>query len=460
MGNGFSFDSVKANGFTNELTYRGMKQRSGVSYDYMDKLNQLVDQGIFVDKDGDGFTSAEKKALESEFFNLHTEKGYKTNFKSMLPGTSYDYSYDDFVRLAQAAGYVLKEEGSAPAAKKEEKEPDVPSEPAKADTPLAAVEEVKTPQVEEEEGFEPISQSGKQTLNDIASAGLPDGEYDIHFTGEKAVDANGNVVAEEAHGTVNGQKFKYVSGAQRKPVNPNPDAAAVQAKPDTPLASVSTVAVPEKSEEVSTDAPAEAEQAETVETAPLAPTAKASTSLIDDPEFAALSYDEKLQTIRKMTSEIESEIRSAERTSYTKKTKGFLGIGRKTKSVNYTAEELAQRQANLPQLKAELEEAKMQEVLVRDTQGQYWSGKWNPAYTINADGTADKSHRNNYTRVETADGRRIAAVDTWNEETHQNDRRYYSVKVAKTGDPDIYKHTYYAVVPNFDDELTDVELKK
>ena len=66
MAGDFSLDSIKQNGFKNTVTYRGAGRNAGASYDYMDKLNQLVDKGIFVDKDGNGFTSGEKKALENK----------------------------------------------------------------------------------------------------------------------------------------------------------------------------------------------------------------------------------------------------------------------------------------------------------------------------------------------------------------------------------------------------------
>ena len=107
------FDAIKQNGYTNILKYRG-EQRSGISYDYMEKLNEFTEAGIFIDANGDGFTNAEKQALEDELFKIHREHNYSTNFKSMREGTKTEYSYEDFIRLAQAAGYILKEEYSKP----------------------------------------------------------------------------------------------------------------------------------------------------------------------------------------------------------------------------------------------------------------------------------------------------------------------------------------------------------
>ena len=76
----------------------------------MDKLNGYVKAGIFVDKDNDGFTKAEQKALGAEFNKLHQERGDLVDFKKMLAGKSFDYKNEEFVRLAKAAGYVLAEE--------------------------------------------------------------------------------------------------------------------------------------------------------------------------------------------------------------------------------------------------------------------------------------------------------------------------------------------------------------
>ena len=201
MAGDFSLDSIKQNGFKNTVTYRGAGRNAGASYDYMDKLNQLVDKGIFVDKDGNGFTSGEKKALENEFIKLHQEKGYNTNFRKMRAGTTNEYTYDDFIKLAQAAGYVLKEDAPQAKHKPEATEPDSLSEKAKADKVSNPVAEVKTPEAEQEEGNEPISQSGKQVANTIAST-LPDGEYDITFKGAKVEDEDGNIFAQHTKATV------------------------------------------------------------------------------------------------------------------------------------------------------------------------------------------------------------------------------------------------------------------
>ena len=400
MAGDFSLDSIKQNGFKNTVTYRGAGRNAGASYDYMDKLNQLVDKGIFVDKDGNGFTSGEKKALENEFIKLHQEKGYNTNFRKMRAGTTNEYTYDDFIKLAQAAGYVLKEDAPQAKHKPEATEPDSLSEKAKADKVSNPVAEVKTPEAEQEEGNEPISQSGKQVANTIAST-LPDGEYDITFKGAKVEDEDGNIFAQHTKATVitpdGSKKNVTVDGTpSHKPTVTEPDLVPPKAPADkatTPVAEVETPVVKEETPVTTpneVEAPVVEEKKEEVKTPVSTTTETSNTGLNEDADFASLSYEEKLNRIKTMQADIQKDINDANQTSYSKTKKGFLGLGKKTKTVNYTPEEIAQRQANLPQLQAELEEAKKQETQIRELEGQYWFGKQATDYVINSDGSVDK----------------------------------------------------------------------
>jgi len=469
MTNDFSFDSVKQNGYTVKVSDR-RPQNSGVSYDYMDQLNKYIDQGIFVDKDGDGFTSAEKRALGDEFAKIHKEKGYSSKFTKMQKNTGFSYTYDEFVRLAQAAGYVLKEDASAPAAKKEAKAPDTAAPKAETDKPAATTPEVTTPAKESEDN---AKQPPVTVLNQVA-AGLPDGNYDITFHGHSVSnDETGEVYEQTTHATVvdaNGNKSKVTtSNHSHRPELSDVDALPAQAKADKPAA-VTETAAPQTKEEVpapqAKEEPAAAAEPVVTPAKEETPAPQAAESLNDDADFASLSYDEKLKAIHQMQFDIQKDISDAERTSYTTtRPKRFLGIkakvlGTVTETHNYTPEELAQRQQNLPQLKAELEEATKQEVSLREIDGnEYWNGKYSPASTLNADGTVARKN-GTYRRVVTADGRKIAAVDTYDPKTFKTTTRYYNVTVAKTGEPEIYKGTQYEVVPDFDNELTGVELKK
>lgn len=110
----------------------------------MDKLNSLVKRGIFVDKDKNGFTKAEQKALGDEFTKLHKERGDLINFKKMIAGKYFDYKDEEFIRLANTAGYVLAQEKVQP------EQPSAPQEikkPLKPETVTPAAEDKKTSQV-------------------------------------------------------------------------------------------------------------------------------------------------------------------------------------------------------------------------------------------------------------------------------------------------------------------------
>ena len=71
-------------------------RRIGISYDYMDKLNAYVKEGIFIDKDKDGFTKAEQIALGKEFEKLHAERKDNINFRRLLAGKTFDYKDTEF----------------------------------------------------------------------------------------------------------------------------------------------------------------------------------------------------------------------------------------------------------------------------------------------------------------------------------------------------------------------------
>ena len=398
----FSFDAMKENNsFQNKLTYRGEKRRSGVSYDYMDKLNTLVDQGIFYDKDGDGFTKAEKKALEAEFFALHKEKNYSTNFVTMQAGTTHEYTFDDFVRLAQSAGYIMKE------APKEEVAPN-PTLPQGSQLQPASLE-ISTPKIElqetiqplnigtgeQEEGFEPISQSGKQTVNDIVAA-LDSGEYQIDFEGTKIIDGEtGEVLYEITNGTINGQPFEYTNNG-------------VLATPTT-----------------------EAENAQPEETTPQAeenPSWEAKLAQCSTPE-------EKAQVLREAKQDITREIHSL---SSEKTRRGrVLGMNIGKRIVEQTAEEARTANASrIAELEAQRDEINRQEVILREFEQNEWKGQTALESTYHYDENKTMVRDQGYEvgeKVTLSDGTKILKVKHYNSKTLGYDYTYHTPTVVKTG---------------------------
>lgn len=404
----FSFDAMKANNsFQNKLTYRGENRRSGVSYDYMDKLNTLVDQGIFYDKDGDGFTKAEKKALEAEFFALHKEKNYSTNFVTMQAGTTHEYTFDDFVRLAQSAGYIMKD--ATPSQETEEDAPTTaPAQPQNTELKPAPIE-VQTPKIElqttitplnigtgeQDEGFEPISQSGKQTVDDIVAA-LDSGEYQIDFEGTKIIDGEtGEVLYEITNGTINGQPFEYTNNG-------------VLATPTT-----------------------ETENAQPEETTPQAeenPSWEQKLAQCSTPE-------EKAQVLREAKQDITREIHSL---SSEKTRRGrVLGMNIGKRIVEQTAEEARTANADkIAALEAQRDEINKQEVILREFEQNEWKGQTALETTFHYDENNTMVRDQGYEvgeKVTLNDGTRILKVKHYNSKTLGYDYTYHTPTVVKTG---------------------------
>ena len=137
------FAKLREEGHTIELTARG--KNSGVSYDYMDRLNKDIEAGIFEDRTEEGFTNKDKLGLANEFESVFLDHGYiksKDDFLKMKAsnkkgGRSYEITYDEYIKLANAAGYYLVEKPEKPATQKETKTPDNKQEQVVENNPEA-----------------------------------------------------------------------------------------------------------------------------------------------------------------------------------------------------------------------------------------------------------------------------------------------------------------------------------
>ena len=356
MGNLSDFEAIKQNGYTNILKYRGEKQRSGISYDYMDKLNEFVDQGIFVDAKGDGFTNSEKAALEKELFKIHKEHNYSTDFHSMLTGTKTEYSYNDFIRLAESAGYVLKEEEKTK----------MPQEAVAK--PLKAKVDIPTPQAEMAEEIKPNAGS------------------------------NINNIKEEKTGT-------------------NTDYAE----------------------------------------------AKIIADLDSNPELVGKSGEERANILTSKRSDLTIEKHSLQKTKVQYETKGFLGLFKKTKERDLTAEETAQRQERIAQIDTEIDKINKDLAYVNHVQAKkFWSDRYASQKLMDENGNIIEEYPSfDQVTLTAPDGKEVRAlrVNNYNPETLEYDYKYYTIDVKKVGDPNIGKGLYYSIVPDMDNELTGYEDK-
>ena len=192
------FAKLKEEGHTIELTARG--KNSGVSYDYMDRLNKDIEAGIFEDRTEEGFTKNDKLGLANEFESVFLDHGYiksKDDFLKMKAsnkkgGRSYEITYDEYIKLANAAGYYLVEKPEEPAKPKEAKAPDNKPKPVAEDKKAVATPEIPTPK--------PVEEPKNEKLDTVI---LDSTTY---------TDENGNVIADDTRALVNGQPYHSKTG--------------------------------------------------------------------------------------------------------------------------------------------------------------------------------------------------------------------------------------------------------
>ncbi len=335
MGNGVDFESIKQNGYTNVLKYRGKNKPSGITYDYMEQLGQYVDKGIFEDAKKDSFTRKEKQALQNELFNIHKEHNYSTNFNSMRPGTKTQYSYDDFIRLANAAGYTLKEKMS---------------------------EEVKPENV-------------------------------------------------------------------------------LKNKEKTPVSAASTTQ-PEVQKIISAEE-------------------KIKSELDADPELKGKDGKERKSILKGKIADLSIERYNLEKTTTTYQTKGFLGMFKKTKERDLTAEELTQRKEKIAEIDKKLDETRKKFAYVSLVEANdYWVYLIGPQELKDENGNIIAAYPQvRQVTLKTPEGKEIKSlrVDDYDPRTLKYNYKYYSVDVQKVGDPNIGYGPRYSIVPDMNNELVGYE---
>ena len=106
-------DKYNVHGFNKDQNYelqiKNRGKRTGITFEFQEDLQKYIDEGVFVDELEDGFTIKEKRNLAETFLEIHKEKGYNTNFGKMKKDAKFTYTADEYIRLAKAAGYVLKD---------------------------------------------------------------------------------------------------------------------------------------------------------------------------------------------------------------------------------------------------------------------------------------------------------------------------------------------------------------
>ena len=502
-----AFNKIKEEGHTIELTVQKKDPKnSGVSYDYMDRLNKDIEAGIFVDNNKDGknnqFSNYDKRNLGNEFTDVFTEHGYSTKFGKMKAGEKYEITFDDYVRLADAAGYELvKEEKPAPAPV-EKKMPEI--KPVPFTIPETKIPELKIKPVE------PQAEQNDTVTWDITTTEYPDGSkervgsYSVNGeetpvsefveapeqTGKKVVTEPDAVPAKASNDkgipaveevAVSEVKEEAPAAPAHRPFLTAPVKAApltiptVTADLDKPIKKLDiapvqvteTETAPKAKEEAPAAAPAEVETAK--EEAPATQETQTAeeklTAAIDsDPLLAGKTTEERLNALRNWGFEATKKERELKRTTVTETKPRFLGLGKKEYERALTPEELAANQQALQELAAEKDKYKKYEVYVKNVENdEYWNGLYASQDLRDKNGNVVAEYPQ-YDRVTVVDAqdneRRVARVNTYNPKTLETTTQYFSLDVQKVGDPTMGSGVYYSVVPDTTNELKDVQLKK
>ncbi len=86
---------------------------SGITFELKSVFDEMAQKGLLKDKDGKGLTKQEALKLYNTLHQIHQENKMDTNYSTMQAGQEFNYSAEDFVALAQAAGYEISPEALA-----------------------------------------------------------------------------------------------------------------------------------------------------------------------------------------------------------------------------------------------------------------------------------------------------------------------------------------------------------
>lgn len=404
-------DGMRETGYDVVLTDRG--KHSGLSFDFMygDKsekmhggLMRLIEAGIFEDYTKEGFTREDannlyKKMLEIEKRNKGKDgyiiKGQTKHFDGrMRLGDARHYTYDEYLELAEAAGYRLKDPAALQEVIEDEVTPEEEVVVPNDDKPEAPAVPEKS-EVETDNGIYVVewetqtidgngTVKGKITAPDgniynvsynvVASAdGEPDeGDIVAEFEKETQVDDQGNekVINNTLNITVNGEKasrlteeqivqlFEKASAATDKAAEehdrllnkaPVPNQQELKAAQDALLDEAPASEVTESKPTIVETAKSEPPIVETAKSETVAVADVDDESDISDQEWLDATLREfsdrgpsidTTRELRDIETDISRQIYNLEQQATVQKCTGFLGLGgKKTVKREFTAEE-------------------------------------------------------------------------------------------------------------------------
>lgn len=489
------FAKLKEEGHTIELTARG--KNSGVSYDYWDRLKKDVDAGIFEDRTEEGLSKNDKLGLAKEFESVFLDHGYiksKDDFLKMKAsnkkgGRSYEITYDEYIKLANAAGFYLVEKPEEPAKPKEAKAPDNKPEPAAEDKKAVPTPEVPTPK--------PVEEPKNEELDTVI---LDSTTY---------TDENGNVIADDTKALVNGQPYhsktgfntfgtldpehvdwrqysrseldKMESAPTGKKTTTEPDTLPKPAPNDKALTPTEEINVAEPV--VVADAPPVAKPTPTVDTTPEAkpsptvdttpevkptPTVDATPvkntktetakeefkkALASDPELGNKTDKERAEILKAKASNIETEISRLQQPTVVYKKRLFGGS--KPKVIATAEQNTEANKDKIAELKQKLDSTKRIKEYTDAVAGNITG--FGATSLVDKDGNTVASYPQ-YSTVKYRDANgqesNVARVMEYNTTTHKTETKYYSFDVQKVNDLKGLPERWQAV-PDMKNQLTD-----
>lgn len=501
------FAKLREEGHTIELTARG--KNSGVSYDYMDRLNKDIEAGIFEDRTEEGFTNKDKLGLANEFESVFLDHGYiksKDDFLKMKAsnkkgGRSYEITYDEYIKLANAAGYYLVEKPEEPAKPKEAKAPDNKPEPVAEDKKAVPTPEVPTPK--------PVEEPTNEKLDTVI---LDSTTY---------TDENGNVIADDTRALVNGQPYHSKTGFNTfgtldpehvdwkqysmkdlekldgaptgKKVTTNPDSVPTAPASDKGSAAAPQITVPEapvvenepvmpapKTEapvttEVKAQPPVEAKNDEAptpvAVNKPVTPAPKTETpavasepktaqekfeaDLAADSELASADGRQRAQILDKRVSTMQQQVANLKKPTIVIK-KGFLGLGHaKTKVLKTAEENTATNKDQITALEQNIDKTKKLKAYA-DVATQVGTMFASSSFVDDKGNKIAEYPQHTVVKYKNANGEEsyAAKVENYNKETHKWDSSYYAFDVQQIRDVKGAEVRWQAV-PDMKNPLTD-----
>ena len=471
-----AFRKIQKEGHTIELTTQeDDPKHSGVSYDYMDRLNQDIEAGIFEDVGHDGFTNKDKKGLGQEFESVFSEHGYSTKFTRMKAGEKYDISYDDYIRLAKAAGYELVQEKAVPQEQKDNTEP-ADNTAARTEEPeITTVQTVVTVEIPEDYEVEDV---------EVRSSIINNPNDSEEGNNNTVIDNKVTVIYEDEEDNQS-QDTKTTGKATQEP-----DALPTQAPADKASRQDSNdgVAFPGNSGSGEDLAVSSLDKPGQTDTSAITNVDASETPVADnkeetqatyadseeelneffenDAEMADKTNEERIAIVNQRIDNLDSQIADLEKTTETYKTRKFFGFGGKTKTRELPAEVVQERKEQADKLRTDKDKLTRYQVYAQKVLGdKYWNGSYTPGDLTDEQGNTVEQH-STYTKTQVVDEngntRRVIRTRTWEETGDGQDGtpgytdRYYPIDVQKVGDPNTGSGVRWEVVPDKEHELTNV----